>query len=101
MYDLSHVQSPFLGAASAEIIWTVEPRMDTIQYTNNSVEEAKRMSKSQKLFRYLWRINAVPLLFAAGAIPFGVGVLLVGEFGARTAHNREAETGIPVAAADS
>jgi hypothetical protein len=59
------------------------------------------MSKSQKLFRYLWRINAVLILFAAGAITFGVGVLLIGEFGARTVHSREAVAGIPVAAADS
>jgi hypothetical protein len=57
------------------------------------------MSKSQKLFRYLWRINAVLILFAAGAVTFGVGVLLIGEFGARTAHSREMEAGIPVAAA--
>ena len=60
------------------------------------------MSKSQKIFRYLWRINAVLILFAAGAITFGVGDLLIGEFGARTARSREAEAGIPVAApADS
>jgi hypothetical protein len=57
------------------------------------------MSKSQKLFRYLWRINAVLILFAAGAITFGVGALLIGEFGGRTARSREAEAGIPVAAA--
>jgi len=35
------------------------------------------------------------------AITFGVGALLVGEFGARVARNREAEAGIPVVAADS
>src|SRR3954451_10814926 len=57
------------------------------------------MSKTQKLFRYLWRINAVLILFAAGAITFGVGVLLIEEFGSRTARSREAEAGIPVAAA--
>lgn len=57
------------------------------------------MSKPQKLFRYLWRINAVLILFAAGAITFGAGVLLIGEFGGRTARSREAEAGIPVAAA--
>jgi len=57
------------------------------------------MSESQKLFRYLWRINAVLILFAAGAITFGVGALLIGEFGGRTARSREAEAGIPVAAA--
>jgi hypothetical protein len=57
------------------------------------------MNKSQKLFRYLWRINAVIILVAAGSIVFGVAVLLAGEFGARTARSREAEAGIPVAAA--
>jgi hypothetical protein len=57
------------------------------------------MSRSQKLFRYLWRINAVLILLAAGAVTFGVGALLIGEFGARTARNREADAGIPVVAA--
>jgi hypothetical protein len=59
------------------------------------------MRKSQNFFRYLWRVNAVLILLAAGAITFGVGALLVGEFGARAARNREAEAGIPVVAADS
>jgi hypothetical protein len=60
------------------------------------------MRKSPKIFRYLWRINAVLILLAAGACTFGVGALLVGEFGERTARNREADAGIPVvAAADS
>jgi hypothetical protein len=59
------------------------------------------MRKSQRIFRYLWRINAVLILLAAGAITFGVVALLVGEFGARVARNREAEAGIPVVAADS
>ena len=60
------------------------------------------MSKSQKLFRYLWRINAVLILVAAGSIVFGVAVLIAGEVGARTVGRREAEAGIPVApAADS
>ncbi len=57
------------------------------------------MMKSQKFFRYLWRINAVLILVAAGAVTFGVGALLVGEFGARAARSREAEAGIPVVAA--
>ncbi|SRR5579871_327680 len=60
------------------------------------------MSKFQKLFRYLWRINAVLILVAAGSIVFGVAGLIAGEVGARTAGRREAEAGIPVApAADS
>jgi len=36
------------------------------------------MSNPQKFFRHLWRINAVLILLAAGAITFGVGTLLVG-----------------------
>jgi hypothetical protein len=59
------------------------------------------MRKSQRFFRYLWRINAVLILLAAGAVTFGVVALLVGELGARVARNREAEAGIPVVAADS
>lgn len=57
------------------------------------------MNKSQRFFRYLWRINAVLILVAAGSIIVGIAVLLAGEFGATTARNREAEAGIPVAAA--
>ena len=56
------------------------------------------MGKSQKLFRYLWRINAVLILVAAGAITFGVGALVVTEFGARSARSRDADAGVPVAA---
>ena len=59
------------------------------------------MRNSQRFFRYLWRINAVLILLAAGAITFGVVTLLVGEFGARVARNREAAAGIAVVAADS
>jgi hypothetical protein len=55
------------------------------------------MSRSQRVFRYLWRVNAVLILVAAGAITFGVGALLVAEFGSRAAMKREAEAGIAVA----
>ena len=55
------------------------------------------MSRSQKVFRLLWRINAVLILVAAGAITFGVGTLLVGQFGASLARVREAESGPLVA----
>lgn len=51
------------------------------------------MSKWQKVFRYLWRINAVLILVAAGAITFGVGALLVTQFGASSARTREAQSG--------
>lgn len=57
------------------------------------------MSRSQDFFSKLWRVNAVLILVAAGAITFGVGALVVGEFKARNAQTREAEDGIPVAAA--
>jgi hypothetical protein len=56
------------------------------------------VSKSQKFFRYLWRIDAVVIFLAAGAIAIGVGSLVIGEFGPRMARYREAEVGIPVAA---
>ena len=59
------------------------------------------MKRSQKFFRYLWRINAVLILLAAAAITFGVGALLVEEFGMKVARDREAEAGIPVVAAES
>jgi hypothetical protein len=64
-------------------------------------KEARTMKKSQKLFRYLWRINAILILIAASAVTFGVTAIVVGEFWGRTARNREAKAGIPVAAADS
>lgn len=56
------------------------------------------MRNAQKIFRYIWRINAVLILVAAGAITLGVGAMLVSEFGARAARSRAAEAGIPVAA---
>jgi hypothetical protein len=55
------------------------------------------MGKSHKFFRYLWRVNAVLILVAAGAVTFGIGALLVQEFGTRAARSREADAGIPVA----
>jgi len=56
------------------------------------------VARWQKTFRYLWRINAVLILVAAGASTVGVGALLVAQFGASTARTREAESG-PLAAA--
>jgi hypothetical protein len=55
------------------------------------------MSKSQKFFRYLWRVNAVLILVAAGAVTLGVGGLLAAQFGTRSAIRREAELGPAVA----
>jgi hypothetical protein len=57
--------------------------------------------KSQKIFRYLWRVNGVLILVAMGTITFAVGSLLLEEFARNSVRNREAETGIPVAAPDS
>jgi hypothetical protein len=56
------------------------------------------MARWQRAFRYLWRINAVLILVATSAITFGVGALLVAQFGATTARTREAESG-PLASA--
>jgi len=57
------------------------------------------VATSQEFFSRLWRVNAVLILVAAGAITFGVAALFVGEFNARKAQTREAAAGIPVAAA--
>jgi hypothetical protein len=58
------------------------------------------MRKAQKFFRYIWRINAVLILLAAGAVTFGAGGLLVQEFGFNSARNREAEAGIAIPVAN-
>jgi hypothetical protein len=59
------------------------------------------MSKPQKLFRYIWRVNAILILVAAGAVTFGVGTLLVSELGSRSAMRREADAGPPIAGAQA
>src|SRR6266568_2141857 len=53
--------------------------------------------RAQKFFRYLWRIDAILILLAAGAITFGVGALIFEEFGGRAAMRRNAQAGVPVA----
>ena len=58
------------------------------------------MRKSAKFFRWVWRVDAVLILVAAGAIVFGVGTLLVGELGARSAWRHEATAGPAVAGSD-
>jgi hypothetical protein len=55
------------------------------------------MSKSQKIFRYVWRINGVLILIAVGAGIIGMVGLLVDEFGGRLNRGREAKMGIQVA----
>jgi len=54
------------------------------------------MGKSQKFFRYIWRINSVLILLATGATTLGVGALLFQEFGYKAARVRQAEAGIGV-----
>jgi hypothetical protein len=54
--------------------------------------------RAQRFFRYLWRIDAILILVAAGAITFGVGTLLLEEFGGKAAMRRNAEAGVAVAA---
>ncbi len=58
------------------------------------------MSKSGRFFRWVWRLNAILIFVAAGAITFGVGVLLVTELGARSAWRHEATAGPVVAAGE-
>jgi hypothetical protein len=54
-----------------------------------------------RAFRYLWRLNAVLILVAAGAIMFGVGALALSQLHGRVALKREAETGpLPAAVGD-
>jgi hypothetical protein len=60
------------------------------------------MTKAQKLFRRLWRINAVLILLGAGVIIVGIGSLLISELGWNTVRRREARAAVPVGgAADS
>src|ERR1700757_3012077 len=56
------------------------------------------MSRAAKVFRYLWRINAVLILLASAVFTIGIGLLLFNEFGFTTARNRIA--GIPVGPPD-
>jgi hypothetical protein len=56
------------------------------------------MSKAQKFFRYLWRINAVLILLAAGAIGLLAGFFLLEEIGRTAFRHREPDKGIPVVA---
>jgi hypothetical protein len=51
------------------------------------------MTRSATFFRYLWRVDAVLICVAAGAIACGVGALLVGQLMAGAARRREAAVG--------
>jgi hypothetical protein len=94
------VAQPILGTElllHAQPIWTSDSTERNIR--PHGLREPSRwvpVNKSQKFFRYLWRVNAVVIFLAAGAITVGVGSLVIEEFGTRTARNREAEAGIPV-----
>lgn len=57
------------------------------------------MTSSTRFFRWVWRVNAILILVAAGAIVFGVAALFVTEVGARSAWRGEATTG-PVVVSD-
>jgi hypothetical protein len=57
--------------------------------------------KSQKFFRYVWRVDAVLILAAAGIAVFGIGSLLLEEFVARSAQVRDQRKGIPLGAPES
>ncbi len=57
------------------------------------------MTKWKKAFRYLWRVNAILILVAAGAVTFGVVAYLVSEVAGRAALRREAEAAPAVAGA--
>ncbi len=59
------------------------------------------MTRSQRFFRYVWRINAVLILLAAGAATVGIVAALVSEFGDKVVRHREETAGVPVAVDDS
>ena len=49
------------------------------------------MTKPHKVFRYLWRVNAILILVAAGAVTFGVAFMLVSTVLDRVATQRQVE----------
>jgi hypothetical protein len=58
------------------------------------------MANSGRFFRRIWRVNAILILVAAGAIVLGVVTLLIAEFGAGTARREAAATGPVVGGAE-
>ena len=54
------------------------------------------MWTSQKVFRRIWRINAVLILVAAGAIALAVGSFVLDEFNRRIVQRRETPSGVTV-----
>jgi hypothetical protein len=59
------------------------------------------VTKPQKFFRLLWRINAVLILIAMGAIAFGAIVLIVQETAHRARTNRDTAAPSAIGADDS
>jgi hypothetical protein len=59
--------------------------------------EPLRMSRSQRFFRYLWRVNAVLIFIGAAAVASGAGALFVGSLGGLVTGNREPPSGLLVA----
>jgi hypothetical protein len=59
------------------------------------------MIKIQRLFRYVWRVNAVLILFAAAGVSFAVVTLMWSSFGGSGARDRVFEAAPPLGGADS
>jgi hypothetical protein len=59
------------------------------------------MTRSQKFFRYLWRVNGILIFLAAAAAIISIATLLISEVVQRVAWHRQAAAGVPVAAADT
>jgi hypothetical protein len=55
------------------------------------------MSKVQRFFRYVWRVNALLILVAAAAATFAVATLLWSELGGSVTRNRVSEAAPPLA----
>jgi hypothetical protein len=59
------------------------------------------MSKAQRLFRYVWRVNAVLILVAAAGVSFAVVTLMWSEFGGSAARSRVFDAAPPLGGSDS
>src|SRR6266850_1560454 len=59
------------------------------------------MSKVQRLFRYVWRVNAVLILVAAAGASLAVVIFIWSEFGGSAARSRVFEAAPPLGGAES
>ncbi len=59
------------------------------------------MSKVQKFFRYVWRVNAVLIFVAAAGVSFAVVTFLWLEFGGTAGRSRVFDAAPPMGSADS